>query len=161
MDRATKSYFRLWLIALLAIAVIRLLSGCATVQTQVVEISPMPPCYPFQMCMVGQVACSDDNHPVIVLREGIDSNSRPFVLAHEYTHVRQMQGDCKAVQAMYKADPNLQWAMELEAYCAEAEVRIKAGKKTAEIVAGLVNILVALYQATEEDVNCSWMHKPP
>lgn len=163
-----KKYLKLWCIAALTLGVLRLLGGCTRyVQVEappkeiVVELEPWSSCAYGQMCQIGQVVCSNKNQPVIVLRRNIPAEQLAYTLIHERVHTTQMQGNCEAVRQRYRSDPNVQWQMELEAYCAEAEARIKAGMPMKGVMAGLTTILNALYEATDEDIVCRWMQKPP
>lgn len=162
MTTQGRKYLRLWFIAVLVVGVLRLLGCTRYIQVEappkeiVVELEPWSSCAFGQMCQIGQVVCSNTNQPVIVLRRGIDPAQVAFTMTHERTHVEQMKRNCEATRKSYRDDPEVRWNMELEAYCAEAEARVKAGMPMKGVMAGLTTILNALYDATEEDIVCNW-----
>lgn len=163
MTTQAKNVWTYFFIGFFLIGVLRLLQGCTRyVEVKpevVVEMEPWGSCANGQMCLIGQVVCSNKNQPVIVLRKGISESELPFTLKHERVHQVQMQADCFATRDKYRSDENVRWNMELEAYCAEAEARIKAGMPIQGVVGGLTAILRALYNATDEDISCNWMRR--
>lgn len=160
MTTESKSYLRLWLIAVLAVGVLRLLAGCARPQETIVELTPWSSCDHAQYCQIGQVVCSNHNQPVMVLRKGISPEDMPYTLLHERTHERQMAKDCEGTRQRFRNDSTFRFKMELEAYCNEAKARVLKGNPIEGVMGGLTSLLQALYDVNEEDVVCDWSKLP-
>ena len=148
-----KTYFRIWLIAVLLIGCVRLLQGQTMKDgVSVVQVENWSP------YAVAQTNCTADNQPIILMRKmDWDSLEYRLTMTHELIHVRQMKADCKKVQRAYRDSLAVRIRMETEAYCEDSRERLKAGQNPKWIKERFYNILLGLYGI--EDPACPYL--PP
>jgi hypothetical protein len=131
---------------LMAGVIVALLSCCA--KTPII-VADMP--------MLARTICSLNGIPVIVLNQHLTGDDVIFAIAHERVHVKQMGRDCDKVISRYTNDPVFQVAMELEAYCADRQERLKRGQHPDSTMQGIKEILARMHGADTSGMSC----RPP
>lgn len=95
--------------------------GCAVAPPRVV-IQPYVAILPLDTSehrAIGTMGCDLNGHPVIFVHPWLSSSRVPFVLAHEFRHIRQTEshGGCLAFNQRMDADSMFRLSMEADAYC--------------------------------------------
>lgn len=113
-------YFKLWLIAVFLIGIIRILEGCSR-YTPIVTMS-------IDRHYLAVTICDQKDNAVIVENEDY-TKERKYTLIHEFEHVAQIKrvGGCDKFQESYSEDSLFRFHSEAEAECSSFDAMEKDG----------------------------------
>lgn len=122
METDTKKVLR-WVGIVALVIILMNLAGCAvaTQEAPIITGNLAPP-------NLGVTVCSENNLPVIVIKEEVPPIPlREVIIFHEQHHVRQIQafgGGCKRFMNLYKQSKAFRVGKELDAYCASMDFAV-------------------------------------
>jgi hypothetical protein len=132
MDRETTKVWKWWFIAVLLIAVVRLLSGCAPAQPHIISMT-----VPYTSTLLldsaddawGRTKCEVGGEPIIYIHPRV-GNRLPWVMLHERVHVEQARhfpGGCFSFARRYQEDHEFQLQAEVQAFCVVYDQQARMG----------------------------------
>lgn len=153
------------LMAVLVLSFNVFLTGCTRIVYRdaptpyvVVPDTIFSPCGNGGLCTIATAYCSEDNRPIVFLRQGHNEGEQKlYTKVHEEIHIAQMKADCKGTQQRYRDSLTVREKMEAEAYCAEARSRYRRHQNIEMAVSWYAQIMFAIFET--DRLQCQL--KPP